>query len=363
MLNVSIQQGENVLKLLLHKSSGGTELLHPYHFDLMLAEYLRKNIHSMYMVGEYFEPIYITRIINTVAKQINPLLQYAEQLGIPKYSKEQLETIVRRTLNRLRDIKDVVELGRGYWAPAPIRFIDVPKNANALVVGSLPTYDLNILFGPIIKVAGFMRFIDKFSLLYANPQYPVFWQEFGSWIGEIPSNLPDWTRQIMISANEQLRQSADKYENFEVYCAWTKNKLQHYRWLEYEDFKKTINTNPTELILLRSKRRPRVFWFGRFSSTVLESEASVSNGIIRRLLYGLDLFYNNVVEATWTGNIITFNNWLPPEEIQILSAVGMECSTEIGKLPLKYNIHPEWKGLVDEQLRCLGLRIREDRNE
>jgi hypothetical protein len=329
----------------------------------VIADYLRKNLYSLSVIGEEFEPIYITKITNTIVRQISPLLQYIDQLGIPKYSEEQLEINIRRILNILKDLRDVVELGKGYWAPAPIRFIDIPDSSNVLVVGSLPTYNLNTLFGPIIKVAGFVRFVDKLSLLNASPQYSILWQEFDNWIGEIPLDLISWTRQIMKSAAEQLQQSAASYENFEVYCPWTKNKLQYYRWSVYEDFKKTINTLPTDLILFRSKSVPHIFWFGKFSSTGLKAEARIPDYIVRRLLYGLDLLNNNGVKATWTGNIITFKNWLPSEELRLLSAIGTECSTKIGRWPLEYNIQPEWRSIVNHKLRCLGLKIKEERDE
>ncbi len=354
MIHVSLESGDTALKLLLHICSDESGPIYSHRFDLVIADYLRKNLHSISVSGEEFEPIYITKITNTTRRQISPLLKCTNQLGIPEYSNEQLDTIIRRILNILRDLRDVVELGMGYWAPAPIRFIDITNTPNALVIGSLPTYNLNTLFSPIIKVAGFARFVDKLSLIEANHQHPILWQQFDNWIGDIPSDLISWTRQIMKSANEQMHQSAANYENIEVYCPWAKNKLQYYRWLVYEDFK-TINIPTTDLILFRSKSVPRTFWFGKFSSTALEAEACVPNYIVRRLLYGLDLLYNNEVEAAWTGNTITFNNWLPPEELRLLTAVGMECSTEIGRLPLKYYIQPEWKSIVVDKLQCLGV--------
>lgn len=360
MINVSLESGETALKLLLYLCSGESESIYPQHFDLVIADYLRKNLYSISVVGEEFEPVYVTKFVNLTVRQISPLTQYTEILGLPKYSKEQLEISIRRILAILRDLRDVVELGKGYWAPAPLRFIDLPNSSKALVVGSLPTYNLNTLFSPIIKVAGFMRFVDKLTLLDAKPRYPVLWQQFDNWIGDIPPDLANWTRQIIKSATDQLQQSAANYNDFEVYCPWDKNKLQYYRWLKYEDLIKTDRFQSTDLFLLRSKGLPRTFWLGKISPTALEAEARVPNYIVHRLLYGLDLLNNNGVKATWTGNIITFENWLPPEEQRLLYAVGTECSPEIGKLPLKFSIQPEWKSIVNDKLQCLGLIIKEE---
>lgn len=359
MLFVSSTSGESALEFLLQKCRGNLGQTYPYHFELVIADYLRKNLRTMSVAGEDREPVYITKLTNTVIKQLSPLLPYTEIWGIPPYTIEQLKDIMGKTLNILKDIKDVIDIGNGFLAPGPIRFIDIPNCENSLVVGCITTYNLNLLFKTTVRVSGFARFVDKISLLNADIQYPIQWQQFDDWTGYIPPDLNNWTREIIKYANENLLQSAANYENFEVYCPWFNNKLQYFKWLSYQDFKKTIDSSPKELLLFRSKSSlgPRSYWFGRFSSATLEAEAEVSQHNVRRILYGLDLFYNNETEASWTGNIITFKNNLPEEELRLLYAVGLDCSPEQGKLPLMFDIHPEWKNIVNEKLHCLGLKI------
>lgn len=353
--------GEITLELLLRISSG-KEHLEPRHFDLVIADYVRKNLHSLSITDEESRPVYIIQIINTVVNQIRTLLKNTEVYGIPCQSIEELEDDIKRIMKVLRDLRDIVDLGNGYWAPAPIRFVDIPKSSDALVVGGLPTYNLNTLYNPIIKVAGFVRYVDKLSLLNSNQHNPILFESFNSWIGSIPEDLISWTKQIMISTSGQLQISAANYDNFELYCPWKKSKLQYYRWEEYLDFQNSAIVKPKELILCRSKNRPRTYWLGEFSDKVLKMEAKVPNNIIRRLMYGLDLLYDNAVEVTWSGNIITFQNWLPPEERRLLSALGVECSPKPGRFPITYELHPDWKEFVEDRLISLGVISKGDNN-
>jgi len=362
MFTCSTISAESTLELLLHISSCETHI-NPRHFELVLADYIRKNLHSLSTTGEESKPVYITRIVNTVVSQIKTLLSSMEIYGITYKSLEELEVDIKRIMKVLRDLRDVVDLGNGYWAPTPIRFVDIPKSADVLVVGGLPTYNLNTLYSPIFKVSGFVRYADKLSLINANTNNPILWQDFNDWIGFIPPDLKRWSKQIMISAAQHLQQSASSYENFELYCPWEKSRLQHYRWVEYLNFKSSTIANPKELILCRSKNRPRTFWLGKFSEKALVMEARVPNSVIRRLMYGLDIIHENTVEVTWSDNIITLKNWLPPEERRLLSSLGIDCSPESGRYPIMYKINPEWTGLVEDRLISLGLSVRRINNE
>lgn len=353
-------------------------------FDLVIAEYLRKTLYNIACAnspGTNFEPTYITRLTNSVRRQLSPLWP---NLNLPEQkrpcvieSQTQCENYldhVRRILESLSDLRDVIELDNGYWLPTPLRLIQLPEREKVFIIGGGATSELQnkIKLGTEVKYSGLIRYLERKELPKQILEDKAWWQSYEDWLGTIPKDIRDWTKASLTDARQRLSPSASNLTNFEVYFPPARgNSLQYFRWIHFEDLSRTLATLPGDVVLCRTvlqgfQINPTKYWFGTIAMNGLKTEAPVLQQNIRRLLYGLDLIYNSPTQAFLEPDgVIILKNWLPPEERRLFLALGQDVSPNPDRLPLNYRFNSEWQEFIISVLKNLGIRIleKEDRYE
>jgi len=338
------------------------------HFiDQVIAEYLRQ---TLYLLSQGGRAVYVTQLMNTVQRHLAPLwpelYEFRERRSslIEQQAEGDLHPDrVRRVLEVLSDLRDCVDLGEGYWLPAPLRFVFLPASERVLVVGGLATSELRRMLGSEVSLVGFARIVSEVALPDDIRRDPSRWQAYEAWCGDAPLDLREWTKSYMTQASRQLRHSASGFVEFEVYAPWLRRRQpQYFRWIGFTDFVSEVKNPPRTLLLCRSipqrMRGPRTYWLGVVDSHGLKREVPVPSTHVRRLSYGLDLCYGAPTRVFWQGDrVLVIRNRLPPEEQRILIAIGRDVSETPGRLPLHLEIGPEWRDFINDRLSRLGIEI------
>lgn len=365
---------QEAIKKILQLNRINSSLVHTEPFDLVIAEYLRKTLFNLActsMPNTNFEPIYITRLTNSVRRQLSPLwpnLNLSQEKRPSTLEQEAEGDIhpdrVRRILEILEDLRDFMEVENGYWLPTPVRLIQPPEKEKVFVVGGAATADLSSILGADVKLSGFMRYVDRKALPEPILKDETWWQSYEDWLGDSPKDLRAWTESSLSKARQRLRPSASNFINFEVYYPLAQvSPLQFFRWIRFEELSKILITPPGDLFLCRTlsqrfQTAPTKYWFGAITMNTLKNEAPVLSRDVRRLLYGLDLICDSPTQAVWeTGGVIILRSWLPQEERRLLLALGQDVSPKFNRLPLRYRINSEWQDLIISALRNLGIRM------
>ena len=335
--------------------------------DQVIAEYLRQ---GLCLLSEGRRPVYITRLMNRVRRQLAPLWPELYVFRESRWSLEEQHAEgdihpdrVRRLLDILSDLRDFVGLGEGYWLPAPVRLVALPGSGRVLVVGGLATADLRQTLCPEVALAGFARTVPEGALPNTLRFDRSMWQPYGAWCGDPPADLKKWTEACIAQAQGQLRDSASDFSTFEIYAPWLRQgQPQYIRWMRFQDFIDEVRTPPRMLLLCRSipgrLQVLRKYWLGIVDPKGLKKEAPLLSDHARRLAYGMDFLYGVPTHAVWEDDTLVLRNWLPPEEHRILTAIGRDISPHPGRLPLRFVIGPEWRQFVGESLNALGIEIK-----
>ena len=345
--------------------------------DLVIAEYLRKTLCSLTGgISDYasdFRPIYITSLTNVVRRQLAPLWP---ELNLPEENSitvigEQTQTKadplsdpIRRVLETLKDLRDVIEVGNGYWLPTPVRLIQLPAKETVFVVGGTATADLSRILGAEVKLSGFVRYVVKSSLSESVHRDKTWWQSYEDWLGNPPKDIKIWMEMIFSKVKQDLHKSATDFTNFDVYYPlFINSSLQYYRWIRFEDLVRKLNTPPSYFVLCRTVSQhiqlaPTKYWLGSITLTSLKNESPVLPKDVRRMMYGFDYINGASVQAVWEPRgVINLKNWLPSQESRLLIALGRNISPEPGRLPLRYQVKTEWHDFITSTLERLRIQV------
>jgi hypothetical protein len=339
-----------------------------------VAEYLRYGLCLLANSGKdgraETRPVHIGRLLGRVRKQLGPLL--------PKTGKQPLEDLVpihapyasrsedtcRRIFNKLELIRDVQNLGRGYFLPTPLRLLELPSG-DVLVIGAVPTLAAQKVLGTKLRSAGLARVSEIGTLPIALKNNSDAWQSLRNWLG-IESSLENWIEKYLAAALKDLRASSSEIGAFEVYFPERmEKKPHHFRWCEG----KSWAGRSDRLYLCRSadKNRGRSYWLGLLARDqdivrmVKETELESNKDIIR-LLYGFDLLakvpVTAEIEADATGGRLQLSSLLPKEERRLLVALAVDTSPAPDKLPLTFRFENRWREDIERNLSSLGIELR-----
>lgn len=346
-------------------SIGGTTNEPP---TLLIADMLRETLCMLARPpddGEAWQPVYVTRLTNSVRRRLVSLWPQTEGLDqknadtdvAPDQDEAWLD-LTRTVLRYLEDIGDVIDCGNGYWLPAPIRFVKLPVG-RVIVLAGFSTRVLCRVLGGNVRNEGFAR------ALYGAipPPEDNRWQDLVDWRGAIPE-LRNWTQATIATARKNLKQSAQGFVDFEIYVPRVRHaKLQYYRWVNPG----TLSEVPHYLVLCRSVHGlPRNYWLGELrvtkGSVVLIAEAAVPSEQVRRLQYGLDLEAGTPTEARMIIEkqryILFLQNPLPPAERRLLLALA-QASEGFVHLPYECSLSEEALPEVLAMLMALGINVTE----
>jgi len=337
--------------------------------DLIIAEYLRSVLYNLTIghVGEERGPVFVTRLTNAVRRQLVPVYPFLmAKKWFSEGTKEcDSESIAERqvtvVLDRLKLVRDAIELKGGYWLSAPVRFVPLPQTKFVLVIGTANSAILNSVVSQSIRNAGIARMVQIEEVPRDFRSDRRMWQSFSSWMGFVPEDLATWTERLLAAARKSLIPGAAELTDFEVYAPWLNRHRPHLsRWVRAEVVVQHGGRFPSEPVLCRTPKSDRVrrrYWFGLVDGAGLRREATIDPTIVTRLTYGFDLLYGTPTQARWYGNTIVVRDHLPREEERVVHALGFDVSDTPGRLPFRFQVEPELTEVVTGILRHLGIQV------
>lgn len=352
-------------------AGGGTD--HPP--DPIIAEYLRSAIGALSRPKSADggpEPVYISRLTHLVKRQLAPLWPELASKRTRTPSQTEMESEgdnqpdpIRFVLDGLNDLREVCNLGKGYWLPCPVRLVKLP-DAGTLVVGGCNRVHLQEVLRTEVGCNWIARVLKDARVPSHLLSSPGDWQPFEAWLGDDPhhQNLAEWTQGFLDRAKCDLGASGSEVGALEVYAPWLRSKNpQYFRWVRVEEL-----TKPKEIVLCRrggGRWGPRVYLFGSIGlkngKPVLERESEIEQGLVRRLQYGLDALANaptRVSVVRSSGELkVTLKSWLPPEERRLFFALTKEVSTTKGRLPQTFLVSESYANSILGRLERLRIAI------
>jgi hypothetical protein len=341
--------------------------------DQVIAEYVRQAIFDLASRSSSSRrSTYVTSVTNNVRRQLAPVWPRLErrrnQRPLVREQEREGDVVpdpIRRVLEALEDLGDVVHLADGYWAPTPTRLVRLNERI-ALVVGGAPTRVARTQIPAPISPSWIARTVDLRTVPDAFAADSVNWQDTKSWLGNPPEDLSEWTTSMFVQARAQQKRSGSEIQDFEIYQpASNRSRPQAFRWTPA----RMLARAPKDLVLCRAFEGRhfglRRHWIGMVSKSRSgvrsESEFAVPGLIVRRLQYGIDLLqraYTSArVEETGSSVSINFVNPLPPEERRLLVSLGEDRSPRPGKFPLRYRLNRSAFTALVPYLTALGVRV------
>ncbi len=275
-------------------------------------------------------------------------------------SEETLRAELRAALSTLEDAGDLIELSGGYWAPATVRFVELPDEAGYLLVGGVPSALLQV-DRDAIRFHGPHRHFAKLpsDLAAAAPM-----EDLKSWARLPEVSLQDWAREVFESLERQPY-SPTSADVFEFYLPENSKPSisQFFRWFESVG-------DMTGTLLARRRRLygAREFRLMDVRAGRIVSACELHDVDVRRLMYALDLAAKNPVRARprRVGNQTEwlFTSELPRAEQRTFAAFGTLT------IPDERRFERRWTFVRSEELalgmlRSLGIALgqhpREDR--
>ena len=331
--------------------------------DQLIAELLRATLCALTFPLEgslIWRPVYVTRLVNAVFRRLELFWHPEEDFNIDKHGDDEAEqderTGIRRMLEYLEEIRDVIDCGDGFRLPSPIRFVKLPVG-QVLILGGFSTPDLRKAVTQAIQYDGFARCLVGPDPVIEDER----WQSLENWRGPIP-DLREWTRATLEIARRNLMQSALDFTDFEIYSVETeRSKLHYYRWVRPDE----MSHSPSNLVLCRSIRGlPREYWFGRLRTTksciVLDRQSPVQTNLVTRLQFGLDLEAGLPTRAVVSREehcaSVFLPNRLPPEERRTLRALTA-TSVDLNRPRIECVISVQSLPEVIAMLHALGIHI------
>jgi len=323
----------------------------------IIADYLRHTLLTLSHTASTVQPVFVTTLLNQVQRSLMPL--WPQIFG----QREEDKNPIRQVLDQLEQIREVANLGKGYWLPTPLRLVRLPSS-QILLIGGMDTKTLRSHFGNRVYAStGLARRIKTTDEAMCLVKEGIEWQRFEDWLGEdTDADLQTWTTGLLEKAKKGLKPSGSEITEFDVYLPKLRDKKdwQNRRWVPAQQ----LTSIPEEIVLCRRRlKQTFTYYFGLLKGknpVRLFSENKLDSKIERcKLLYGLDMRYNcssRVEFEHYNDNEdkLIFRNWLPASQRRLLLAVGYEVHE---KLPLVYQFSKIYREDIFEHIQKLGIQI------
>ena len=314
---------------------------------------------------EEMHPVYISKVLNSVKRQIEWINQTHSPNDMDDEDDEDTITqLLRQAVDELETIGDIASLPGGYWLPAPLRCIDLRESKRWLLVGGAPTRYLPESVRESLEFSGTARLLARdpstIGLLIPNQTKEVWCR--------LPTTPVDvWAKEFLEKA--KLKPFFANELNYKFYVPGIPksrsayNKPQYNRWIDMAD----IRLLPDQRYLMRHESS-----FGMVNFSIAEIQGhklgatgsiELAEGGIRRLQYGIDALAGLPVSVRverLNREIIsyTLKSELPSPENRLLYAIGSlrENKTE-NYYPRIWEIKRSYKAEVDAILGRLGIRL------
>lgn len=354
-------------------SIGGAEDTPP---DPVIADQLRGALTDEAYRGVELaaRAVYVRRLTNRVRNQLSPAWPELERQRHSRPSQQDQRRegdsqpdSIRRVLEALWELREVDNLGDGYWLPVPTRCVEFGGSSeDVLVIGCEPLVALRRRLHVTVRQNWIARTVKLSSLPPHIRNAAQYWQTLDAWLGSPPSDLVSWTHVQLAQARRRLTIAPAGVTEFEVYAPTeARTQYQVHRWLEA----KRLRRVPKDIVLCRANEGRfvgrRRYWLGTMieykGTRMPESEVPVPFSDLRRLMYGLDAIAGTPTSARWktksTGITLKIGSPLPPEERRLLFALGRDRSERAGWLPLVLEVPKEYDHALVKCLAGLSLSI------
>lgn len=302
------------------------------------------------------EPVYVTRFMNA-ARRLIPM-----KASMDKEDDDKITQGLRDTLLELELIGDVAPLQGGYWLPSPLRFVPLLNVNRWLIVGGVPSYLIPTPARDKLEFSGAAR------LLASDPSslgLPPYTQSLEEWCRRPSESIDTWTSNLI--QNKKLSPFEDSDQKLEFYAPGIRKvpssteNLQYFRWTNQ------IRLLPDERYLSQYKSSFGPIFYSvaqiQNKQVVATAPIELSDGGVRRLMYGLDLIAGHSVTVKVNPSkkdklIYTLNNELPGPENRIFFTLGLLQDNPTGKYyPRSWEIKKSFKAEADAALIGLGVKL------
>jgi hypothetical protein len=259
------------------------------------------------------------------------------------------QSLLEKTLDSLLLMKEVVKFPHGYWAPTPLRKIDLGNIA--LIISTQPTGVLARALGSDIQNAGYGRVCAHLGNLTQLPS-----ENFQDWLGS-PLDLKAWTLQVLEEARDNLLPSMSDGRTVQVYYPDKNGTSSSRRWRllsKKSGFSKLYNLN---LCRERTSFGQTRYFLAEIRDDAIHFEVS-SNWDFLRLQYGLDAlmgidsFYSRIQED---GKVVVrIFRRLPESELRLFAALGRPYIKNSSDREFEFQL--SHFGTVEHVLGKLGLK-------
>lgn len=267
----------------------------------------------------------------------------------------ELREQLRRSLEELADIGDLICLPGGLWLPGPVREVPLDSTIDErLLIGGLPTSALPASLRRKIVNHGPYRRVKGAALSNAL-RLPK--QSLSSWTGRPDEELDVWSARMLgvdLLPYEPPRDGSRL--SFYTPELAAPRATQFNRWYP----------RAGELSGRYLARRDRLFGVREYRivelkrGTVVGINDSLAPGDARRLMYGLDARVERATEIPVTVNsetvIVILRSELPQAELRLFGAIGSLEEAEGTYYPRSWRFAKTRLGAVLDAL--IGVRVR-----
>lgn len=271
----------------------------------LAADHIRSTLYANAVLASAhnFSPaVHTSRLLTSVRKTLDLLW--------PGTATEHLRAadatsgVAQQTLDSLKDVGDIADMGEGYWLGTPLRIV---RSGDVLfAIGAAPNAALNSLLGVPPICAGISRFWQVRSKEAAE-----FTITISQWLGDV-EDISSWTKRILDQHEQRMQARSDiPADQLEIYAPDCLTNGQRNPWIAAQAVSRPLTgaqlCRPSKTFALEWDRP---FYLSHFRSSagglVMTRGARVDYSFTRRLRFGLSKLYGipQAVTGTTNGELI-----------------------------------------------------------
>lgn len=262
---------------------------------------------------------------------------------------------LRYALNVISLMREVQDIGNGYWFPTPLRV--VPMGGQSILVGPLPTHELRRHFSNVIR-AGYAR--------VCGPSDPTMLpkQDLDAWLGLERNDTVTWIESNLRKGREEMGPTilSGSVQFFSVET--TRHTLGSFVKPVWRNDLNSALMVEDDVVLCRERVTREYFryFLGRVTGARLVAEGPIPRDTIR-VQFGFAALCGKPLTITVTERdndyIFRIPIGLPRGERQLMLALGVRDMSFPGKV---YRVRKEFVSLIEATLQRLGCEMRASRD-
>jgi hypothetical protein len=346
--------GPNALNALSHELGGafGEIALR----RALAADHIRSALYANSVLGNAYDlasGVHTSRLLTSVRKTLDflwpgTLVEHLRDSG--------QGGVGQQTLDALKQLGDIVDVGGGYWVGTPLRIVQ--SGASALVIGAVPNAVLKAAAGAQPICAGISRFLHLRAThsVAVAPTVSV-----SEWLGDAQP-IETWTRETIDRHERQMTTSNDiSADQLEIYAPELISSAQRSPWVPAGSISRAL----TGARLCRPMKGRAYSWDRPFylshlrffeGQLVISRSVRIDYDLTRRLRFGINKLCNafHSVRVFSAGDLLELE--LPialPEPDARIAALGWTLPSNSRRTAFHKNAAP----LLSEVMARLGITI------